>query len=111
MARLTAGGFAAAGGAPLRWPVYFFDSNTSGEKPYEEFFTADEDLDLSRFVNLGVVKNAVRRQRTDIDVLFQALRECFRRPNVAKADIVAVLGTFLPHFAHIETGKGLDQKM
>jgi len=111
MARLTAGGFPAAGGAPLRWPVYFFASDTSGEKPYEEFFTADEDLDLSRFVNLGVVKNAVRRRRADIDALFQALRECFRRPNVAKADIVAVLGTFLPHFAHIETGKGLDQKM
>ncbi len=31
------------------WPVYYFESDTSGEKPVEEFHTDDEVLDLDRF--------------------------------------------------------------
>lgn len=111
MTQLFANGLPLPGGAPVRWPVYFFNSDTSGEKPYEEFFTADETCDRTRFRNLGVVKNAARRERSEINTIFQALKQCFDRPSVAKADIVGVLGSFLPHFAHIETGKGLDQKM
>ncbi|MDA9091623.1 UDP-N-acetylglucosamine 4,6-dehydratase, partial [Porticoccaceae bacterium] len=39
------------------WPCYFFQTDTSGEKDFEEFFTAGERLDMSRFDNLGVIKN------------------------------------------------------
>jgi nucleoside-diphosphate-sugar epimerase len=95
----------------IRWPVYFFDSDTSGEKPYEEFYTPGEDLDLTRFATLGVVKNAPRRSLAEIDGVFEALRACLDRPRVTKADLVAVFTAHLPTFAHIETGKGLDQKM
>ena len=37
------------------WPVYYFASETSGEKPFEEFFTADEEVDHERFDSLGVI--------------------------------------------------------
>ena len=32
-----------------RWPCYFFKSDTSGEKDFEEFFTDNEILDMNRF--------------------------------------------------------------
>ncbi len=96
---------------PLSWPVYLFTSDTSGEKTYEEFFTPGEQLDYDTFVNLGVVKNAPRRPQAEIDAIFASLRALFQSAAVSKAKVVDVLKDYLPNFAHIETGKGLDQKM
>ena len=95
----------------LKWPVYFFESDTSGEKIFEEFYTPGEVLDLDKFVNLGVVKNARRRPLSEIDSIFTSLQKLFASADVTKADVVHVLKDYLPNFAHIETGKGLDQKM
>ena len=93
------------------WPVYFFESDTSGEKTFEEFYTPGETLDLEKFVNLGVVKNAKRRNLGEIDTIFESLRNLFENRDVTKAKVVEVLKDYLPNFSHIETGKGLDQKM
>ena len=92
-------------------PVYFFDTDTSGEKPYEEFYTTGEELDLDTFVNLGVIKNSKKRSKTEIDQIFNDLEELFSKSSVSKGDIVSILKTYLPNFDHIETGKKLDAKM
>ncbi len=97
--------------ARLKWPIYFFESDTSGEKTFEEFHTAGEVLDMEKFVNLGVVKNAKRRDLKDIDAIFNSLRSLFESSDMTKANVVDVLKDYLPNFAHIETGKSLDQKM
>jgi FlaA1/EpsC-like NDP-sugar epimerase len=96
---------------PKKWPVYFFTSDTSGEKTFEEFFVPGETLDTTTFANLGVIKNAPRRKLAEIDAIFRALRAAFKKPQVSKSDIVEVLKDYLPNFTHIETGKSLDQKM
>lgn len=93
------------------YPVYFFETDTSGEKPYEEFFTEKEVIDNDRFINLGVIKNSLRRDFREIDEIFERLRNLFASDNVTKAGIVEILKTWLPNFDHIERGKGLDSKM
>lgn len=93
------------------YPVYFFETDTSGEKPYEEFFTDREIIDDDRFMNLGVIKNSVKRDFREIDDIFERLRQLFDSGNVSKASIVDILKTWLPDFDHIEKGKGLDSKM
>jgi len=93
------------------YPVYFFRSDTSGEKPYEEFFTDREVIDNDRFTNLGVIKNSVKREPGEIDDIFGRLRSLFASEKVSKAEIVGILKNFLPGFDHIEKGKGLDSKM
>jgi FlaA1/EpsC-like NDP-sugar epimerase len=40
-----------------KWPCLFTDSDTTGEKDFEEFFTDNETLDMEQFDNLGVIKN------------------------------------------------------
>src|SRR5690606_23475149 len=40
-----------------KWPVYFFASDTTGEKDFEEFYTEAETLDMDRFENIGVILN------------------------------------------------------
>jgi NAD(P)-dependent dehydrogenase (short-subunit alcohol dehydrogenase family) len=109
--RRTDAASARAGKRPAAWPVYFFESDTSGEKAFEEFHTADETLDLARFANLGVVKNAKRRTLGEIDAIFRNLHALFERETMTKAEVVEVLRGYLPNFEHIEKGKGLDQRM
>lgn len=93
------------------YPVYFFDSNTSGEKAYEEFFTNEEQLDMESFINLGVIKNSKKRNTNEMDEIFHRLNKLFESKEVSKSDVVEILNEYLPNFHHIEKGKGLDQNM
>jgi len=100
-----------AGRVTNKWPVYFFESDTSGEKAFEEFYTPGETLDFGTFTNLGVIKNANRRSMTEIDTIIKELRQLFASGEVSKQKIVAALQDFLPNFLHIEKGRNLDSKM
>jgi FlaA1/EpsC-like NDP-sugar epimerase len=39
-----------------RWPCYFSNTDTCGEKSYEEFYEANEKIDVNRFSGICVVK-------------------------------------------------------
>jgi FlaA1/EpsC-like NDP-sugar epimerase len=93
------------------YPVYFFASDTSGEKLYEEFYTATDQLDMVRYKGLGIVKNARKLPKETIEKTIQKMREVMSSDAVDKASIVEVLKEYIPDFEHIETGKSLDQKM
>jgi len=101
-------------GVSKKWPVYFFEPDTSGEKAFEEFSTPEETLDFGKFANLGVIKNSKRRPLAEIDIIFNELRRLFASSDaggVSKEKITAVLRDYLPNFSHIEKGRGLDSKM
>lgn len=97
--------------ANKQWPCYFFKSDTTGEKDFEEFFTDNEDLDMERFETVGVIKNQPDFDEAKLDdfmVGIEALRE---KGTWTKDDIVKLYFGLLPEFAHKETGKYLDQRM
>ena len=93
------------------YPVYFSKSNTSGEKPYEEFFTDDETVDQERYRSLGVVTGKDLVDRAEINAYLTEFESVFADPEIVKADVVAMIQKRLKNFAHIETGKSLDTKM
>jgi len=93
------------------YPVYFFESNTSGEKYFEEFYTVDEQLDVDSFSGLGVIKNTQRKSTKELMEIFSNLESAFNSESISKASVVQVLKTYLPNFDHIEKGKNLDQSM
>lgn len=95
----------------LGYPVEFFGSDTSGEKTFEEFYTSADERDESRFVNLGVVKNTLRRPVAEVERIIAELRGVFLREGATKADVVEALKGYLPDFRHIEKGKSLDGRM
>jgi FlaA1/EpsC-like NDP-sugar epimerase len=97
--------------ADATWPVYYFESDTSGEKSFEEFHTADEVVDLQRFEALGVVKASAVRDVADIRSTVDELHALFAQPELPKEAIVDVLARLVPTFHHVETGKSLDSKM
>ena len=59
------------------YPVYYFASDTSGEKPYEEFYTKHEQLDLDRFNALGIIKDSPKKHLGDIEIIFDKLKKLF----------------------------------
>lgn len=93
------------------YPVYFSPSDTSGEKAYEEFFIEGETVDMERFRSLGVITGKSIPDRTALSELITNLDSAFESDNCSKADIVGIIGQYLPNFEHIETGKNLDGKM
>jgi hypothetical protein len=93
------------------WPVHYFESDTSGEKSFEEFYTDTEVVDESRFEALGVVKATTELDVSGIRSLVSELEELFARAELDKADIVTALTRLVPSFHHVETGKSLDSKM
>ena len=93
------------------YPVYFFDTDTSGEKLFEEFYTSTDVLEMEKFSSLGVIKNAQKDPINMIDERIMALKNLLKTDNYQKSDIVKMLTQYIPDFEHIETGKSLDQKM
>lgn len=95
------------------YPVYTFESNTSGEKLFEEFYTEIEDVDFNRYESLGVVKNDLTKLQTHrpIDNALNEFRELLLKDNVQKSEIVELLTKYIPNFGHIEKGITLDKKM
>jgi FlaA1/EpsC-like NDP-sugar epimerase len=96
-------------GNPGKYPIYFFESDTSGEKTYEEFYTEEEDYVIDEFDSLGYIRT--KEEPISFDEVIRDFDAVFDNPESTKADIVAVIKNYVPDFQHIETGKHLDQKM
>lgn len=93
-----------------KWPCYFFNSDTTGEKDFEEFYTGEEDLDMSRFESIGVIRNSPKFDTDKLD-RFQNGIATLQQSTWSKKDLLELFFELLPDFAHVETGKYLDQRM
>lgn len=94
-----------------KWPCYFFDSDTTGEKDFEEFFTQNETLDMERFENLGIVKSQLDFDSDLLDHFLSEINQMRTKREWNKQSLVDFFNLLIPDFAHKETGKYLDQKM
>ena len=94
-----------------KYPVHYSISDTSGEKPYEEFVTNEETADYDRFSSLGVITGKSIPDKKRVAELFAELYSAFSKEETSKEEIVTIIKNYLPNFEHIETGKSLDSKM
>jgi FlaA1/EpsC-like NDP-sugar epimerase len=94
-----------------QWPCYFFKSDTTGEKDFEEFFTNKEDLDMERFYTVGVIKNQPDFDEAKLNKFMNGIETLREKGIWTKDDIVKLYFGLLSEFAHKETGKYLDQRM
>ncbi|MGG5905223.1 UDP-N-acetylglucosamine 4,6-dehydratase [Sphingobacterium daejeonense] len=94
-----------------KWPCLFTKSDTTGEKDFEEFFTDKETLDMTRFNNLGVIKNDLNVEEDKLNLFENTLSELKGAKKWNKEEIVDLFFKMIPDFGHKETGKYLDSKM
>jgi len=93
------------------WPCYFFKSDTTGEKDFEEFFTDKEEINMDKFKEIGVIKNSLLSNPKDISLFKKELKKLEERKSLERKEIVNLFSELLPEFNHIEKGKFLDEKM
>ena len=94
-----------------KWPCFFTKSDTTGEKDIEEFYTEGEILDMSRFENLGIIKNEVRFNNSKLEKFESDINNFKYSLSWTKSDIVSQFHSIIPEFNYEDKGKYLDGKM
>lgn len=94
-----------------KWPVYFFSSDTTGEKDFEEFYTVNEKLDMERFDSVGVIKNTASFDHEKLNQFNFAINEMCSRGRWERTELIDLFNYMIPEFNHKETGKFLDGRM
>lgn len=94
-----------------KWPCLFTNSDTTGEKDFEEFYTESEILDLDRFDNVGIIKNQPAFDDENLNLFEEKITEFKTRQSWTKEQVMHLFNKMIPSFAHKETGKYLDSKM
>ncbi len=94
-----------------KWPCYFFDSDTTGEKDFEEFYTDAETLDMDRFKAIGVIMNQPGFDNQKLLHFEEQIAAMKSRGDWTKTELVELFKYMVPGFEHKETGKYLDGRM
>ena len=94
-----------------KWPCLFTPSDTTGEKDFEEFFTENEKLNLSRYKNLGIIKNDAIYDAKLIEFFSETIKAMKKNRQWTKEQLVQLFFKMIPDVDYIEKGKYLDSKM
>lgn len=94
-----------------KYPVYFFNSDTTGEKDFEEFYTDKEVLVMDEFESIGIIKNDLEYDGSKLDGFTDRIRAMKSRGYWDRAEIIDLFNEMIPNFNHKETGKFLDGRM
>lgn len=94
-----------------KWPCYFFNSDTTGEKGAEEFYTASEALDFATYVDIGIVKTTPMCDTHKLDGFVETVNALRQSRQWRKEQLVELFNAMIPEFRHDEKGKYLDARM
>lgn len=94
-----------------KWPCLFTNSDTTGEKEDEEFYSKGEILDLNRFSSIGIIKNYFADNSEKIEGFRMEFDGWKRSGKYSKDEIIEVFRAIIPEFYYEDLGKYLDQKM
>ncbi len=94
-----------------KWPCYFFKSDTTGEKDFEEFYTDSEEVEWDRYQEIGVVRNSALVEPGLLQEFADTIAGYRDSHTWSKTDLLAAFSKLLPNFMHKETGKTLDNRM
>lgn len=94
-----------------KWPCYFEQSDTTGEKFIEEFYDSSEILDLEKYKSIGVIKNKTASNKESMTYFLNSLEKLSEKGTWTKRDILKLFFDILPDFQHEEKSRYLDDKM
>jgi|TARA_B110000259_G_C13991867_1_gene392834 UDP-N-acetylglucosamine 4,6-dehydratase len=94
-----------------KWPCLFTNSNTTGEKETEEFFTENEEVDMNMFINLGIIKNNPENYNNALNDFENAINKLKSNMKWDKKSIINEFNKLIPNFKYYDKKKYLDGKM
>jgi len=97
---------------PTRWPCYFHESSTSGEKPLEEFVGPAERVDDRRFRAIDVVTlDPPARDAAPLADAHRRLTSLRESEIWRKEDLVEIVRIAVPELEYLDRGPSLDDRM
>lgn len=93
------------------WPCLFTQSDTTGEKDVEEFYTDNEELEMASFDGLGIIKKTLEFDEAMLIEFTSQIDTLLKNQSWTKEQILALFFMLLPDFAHEEKDKFLESKM
>jgi FlaA1/EpsC-like NDP-sugar epimerase len=96
-----------------KWPIYLFDSDTTGEKTLEEFYTSEEVVDFNRFQDIGVIKHAISILDNELvdNFVHEYQNFLYGTKPLLKTLLTEICVNALPELNHVEKLKYLDDVM
>lgn len=94
-----------------QWPCYFFRTDTTGEKDFEEFTTSRDVVDLNRFKGIGVIMNPPLSAEGPLQEFSAGIDRMRSAGEWTKEAIVDLFRKCVPEFSHVEMHKNLDNRM
>ena len=94
-----------------KWPCLFTNSDTTGEKEFEEFYTDKETLDMDRFESIGIIKSNSKFNESKLNDFENTINRFKTNRSWTKQQIVDQFFIMIPNFDYKDKGKYLDGKM
>ena len=94
-----------------KWPCLFTNSDTTGEKDFEEFYTDKETLDMDRFESIGIIKSNSKFNESKLNDFENTINRFKSNRSWTKQQIVDQFFIMIPNFDYKDKGKYLDGKM
>lgn len=93
------------------WPCFFFESDTTGEKYIEEFYTDGEEINEATFKNIGIVKNKHSQISSKLENFYQNILSYRSRAKWTKENLVEEIFNIIPDLSYEDKQKYLDDRM
>jgi FlaA1/EpsC-like NDP-sugar epimerase len=94
-----------------QWPCYFFQSDTTGEKSFEEFYTASEVVNFSKYHEIGLIYLDQKYNESVLNEFITTIHDLLKRGSWSKYDLTNTFYKVLPDLNYYDSGKYLDEKM
>lgn len=94
-----------------KWPCFYSTSDTTGEKAFEEFYMQDETIYLEKYIDLGIVQQALEIDKSLLTKFQTEVEKMIEQSRWTKEELIQLFHLLLPSFDYEDKGKYLDAKM
>lgn len=93
------------------WPCFISNSDTSGEKPFEQFFTNNQKINFNTYERVGVIENENNANKYALINFIDKMKFYSKSKYWKKQNLIRDFKDIVEDLNHLEKGKNLDQKM
>jgi FlaA1/EpsC-like NDP-sugar epimerase len=95
----------------IEWPVYLFESDTMGEKQYEEFYTESEMIINDKYEDIAAVQFSSFKSDTEIEYFLKNVSDVNLSSLNARETLIRHFSEFISDFKHNNSVKSLNERM
>lgn len=93
------------------WPIYLFESTTTGEKEVEQFYSDEDEIVKTCYSEIGALRNTTNNNTASVAEFVNNVTNLRESKSWTKSDLVQEVNKCISDFQHFETGSYLDDRM